>query len=60
VKDTALVTTALKVGLWWRDHTDRRVVDGLIYHSDAGFAVVVDFISRKRLFWAGLRHQSAT
>jgi putative transposase len=32
VKDTALVTTALKR----RDHTDRRVRDGLIHHSDAG------------------------
>jgi putative transposase len=30
-----LVTTALKMALWWRDHTDRRVSDGLIHHSDA-------------------------
>jgi putative transposase len=36
VKDTALVTTALKMALWRRDHTDRRVGDGLIHHSDAG------------------------
>jgi putative transposase len=36
VKDTAMVTTALKMALWRRDHTDRRVGDGLIHHSDAG------------------------
>ena len=36
VKDTALVTTALKMALWRRDHADRRVGDGLIHHSDAG------------------------
>jgi putative transposase len=36
VKDTAMVTTALKMALWRRDHTDRRVDDGLIHHSDAG------------------------
>ncbi len=39
VKDTALVTTALKMALkmalWRRDHTDRRVDAGLIHHSDA-------------------------
>jgi putative transposase len=34
VKDTALVTTALKMALWRRDHADRRVGDGLIPHSD--------------------------
>jgi putative transposase len=36
VKDTAMVTTSLKMALWHRDHTDRRVGDGLIHHSDAG------------------------
>ena len=36
VKDTAMVTTALKMALWRRDHADRRVDDGLIHHSDAG------------------------
>ena len=36
IKDTALVTTALKMALWRRDHADRRVADGLIHHSDAG------------------------
>jgi putative transposase len=36
VKDTAMVTTALKMALWRRDHTDRRVDAGLIHHSDAG------------------------
>jgi len=36
VKDTAMVTTALKMALWRRDHTDRRVGDELIHHSDAG------------------------
>jgi hypothetical protein len=36
VKDIAMVTTALKTVLWWRDHSGRRVGDGLIHHSDAG------------------------
>ncbi|MDT7770309.1 MAG: putative transposase [Mycobacterium sp.] len=36
VKDTAMVITALKMALWRRDHTDRRVASGLIHHSDAG------------------------
>jgi putative transposase len=36
VKDTAMVTTALKMALWRRDHADRRVAAGLIHHSDAG------------------------
>jgi putative transposase len=36
VKDTAMVTTALKMALWRRDHTVRRVHAGLIHHSDAG------------------------
>lgn len=36
VKDTAMVTTALKMALWRRDHAERRVGAGLIHHSDAG------------------------
>jgi putative transposase len=36
VKDTAMVTTALKMALWRRDHADRGVSAGLIHHSDAG------------------------
>jgi putative transposase len=36
VKNTAMVTTALKMALWRRDHEGRRVEDGLIHHSDAG------------------------
>ena len=34
VKDTAMVTTALKMALWRRDHADHRVGAGLIHHSD--------------------------
>lgn len=36
VKDTAMVTTALKMALWRRDHTGHAVNEGLIPHSDAG------------------------
>jgi putative transposase len=36
VKDTAMVTTALKMALWRRDHAEHRVAAGLIHHSDAG------------------------
>lgn len=36
VKDTAMVTTALKMALWRRDHGGHRVGSGLIHHSDAG------------------------
>jgi len=36
VKDTAMVTTALKMALWRRDHANRSVASGLIHHSDAG------------------------
>jgi putative transposase len=36
VKNTALVTTALKMALWRRDHEARHIADGLIHHSDAG------------------------
>ena len=31
-----MVTTALKMALWRRDHADHRVDAGLIHHSDAG------------------------
>ena len=36
VKDTAMVTSALKMALWRRDHANRSVASGLIHHSDAG------------------------
>ena len=36
VKDTAMVTTALKMALWRRDNADRHIDDGLIHHGDAG------------------------
>jgi putative transposase len=36
VKDTAMVTTALKMALWRRDHAGHLVDAGLIHHSDAG------------------------
>jgi putative transposase len=36
VKNTAMVTTALKMALWRRDHDGRQVDEGLIHHSDAG------------------------
>jgi putative transposase len=36
IRDTAMVTTALKMALWRRDHTGHRVDAGLIHHSDAG------------------------
>jgi putative transposase len=36
VKDTAMVTTALKMALWRRDHANRSVASGLIHHSDTG------------------------
>ncbi|MGV0853896.1 IS3 family transposase, partial [Mycolicibacterium phlei] len=35
-KDTAMVTTALKMALWRRDHHGHAVDEGLIHHSDAG------------------------
>jgi hypothetical protein len=41
VKDTALVTTALKMALWRHDHADRGEDDGLIHHNDAGSQVHV-------------------
>ena len=36
VKDTAMVTTALKMALWRRGHGGHRVGADLIHHSDAG------------------------
>ncbi|WP_040698053.1 IS3 family transposase, partial [Nocardia vinacea] len=36
IKDTAMVTSALKMALWRRDHDGHAVEDGLIHHSDAG------------------------
>jgi len=36
VKDTAMVTTALKMALWRRDHGGHRVGSGLIHHRGAG------------------------
>jgi transposase InsO family protein len=36
VKNTAMVTTALKMALWRRDHEGRQIGEGLIHHSDAG------------------------
>ena len=36
VKDTAMVTTALKMALWRRDHSGYRIGTNLIHHSDAG------------------------
>ncbi|WP_405162070.1 IS3 family transposase [Nocardia sp. NBC_01499] len=36
IKDTAMVTTALRMALWRRDHDGHAVEDGLIHHSDAG------------------------
>jgi putative transposase len=35
-KTTPLVTTALRMALWRRDHHGHPVGDGLIHHSDAG------------------------
>ena len=39
IKDTAMVTTALRMALWRRDHDGHAVADGLIHHSDAGSQV---------------------
>ena len=36
VKDTAMVTTALKMALWRRDHRGHWIGTDLIHHSDAG------------------------
>jgi putative transposase len=43
VKDTAMVTTALKMALWRRDHADHRVGAGLLHHSGA-WSIHVDCI----------------
>jgi putative transposase len=55
VKDTAMVTTALKMALWRRDHTDRRVGDGLIHHTPARNIPLLH--SLKPVCWKGLQHQ---
>ncbi|WP_369824112.1 hypothetical protein [Frondihabitans sp. PAMC 28766] len=36
VKDTAFVESCLRMALWRRDQTDRKVEAGMIHHSDAG------------------------
>ena len=36
VKNTAMVTIALKMALWRRDHEGHPISQGLIHHSDAG------------------------
>ncbi|ABY24125.1 ISRs2 transposase [Renibacterium salmoninarum ATCC 33209] len=36
IKDTALVSTALRMGLWQRTRTRHPVAEGLIHHSAAG------------------------
>jgi putative transposase len=41
-KTTPLVTTALRMGLWRRDHHGHPVGDGLVHHSDAGSPIYVD------------------
>ena len=47
VKDTAMVTTALKMALWRRDHEGRQIGEDLIHHSDAGAqAIYVDCVRR--------------
>jgi putative transposase len=58
VKDIAMVTTALKMVLWWRDHGGRRVGDGLIHHSDAG-SQNTSIAFAESLCWKGLQRQSA-
>jgi putative transposase len=56
-KDTAMVTTALKMALWRRDHADRRVDAGLIHHSEP-VRNIPRLRSRKRLCWRRLQHLS--
>ena len=60
VKDTAMVTMALKMALWRRDHADHRVGAGLIHHSDAGSPNTHPSRSPKPLSWRGLRHRSVS
>ena len=45
-KDTAMVTTALKMALWRRDHYGHAVGDGLIHHSDAGSPIHIHCVRR--------------
>jgi putative transposase len=35
-QNTSLVTTALRMSLWYRHHTGHQVPPGLVHHSDAG------------------------
>jgi transposase InsO family protein len=60
VKDTAMVTTALKMALWRRDHNGAAVGGDLIHHSDAGSqggfnwssqhrVVILSVVGRQRL-----------
>jgi hypothetical protein len=44
-----MVTTALKMVLWRRDHGGRRVGDGLIHHSDVGSPIHLDLHVKKLL-----------
>jgi putative transposase len=58
VKDTAMVTTALKMALWRRDHANRSVVSGLIHHSDAGSQAGFNWSSQHLDYlevWGGVR-----
>nr|WP_306669689.1 DDE-type integrase/transposase/recombinase [Rhodococcus qingshengii] len=50
VKDTAVVTTALKMALWRRDHGGHKIGDGLIHHSETG-SRYTSIPSRKHLRW---------
>jgi putative transposase len=60
VKDTAMVTTALKMALWRRDHADHRVTAGLIHHSDYAEVCVKPRICGDGLFsWELLMDFSA-
>ena len=56
VKDTALVTTPLKMALCRRDHAGRRVEDGLIHTATPGRLNTPRSPSPKPLSWKGLRH----
>jgi hypothetical protein len=59
VKDTTMVTTALKMALWRRDHADRRVGDGLIHHSDAGSQGGFNRLSQHLVIWEVFDDSSA-
>ena len=56
-EDTAMVTTALKMALWRRDHGGHRVGADLVHRSDADGTHPLR--SRNRLCWKGLRYRSA-